>query len=76
MHVSMFASAHQGRGSLAVLGIYICVAAQEQLHHGNTAVAHCKHKCRLACLENKSKKHSELEANSEGVCVGGGLGEI
>lgn len=49
--VSVFTRAHQGRGALAVLGIYIRAAAQEQLHHGNTAVAHRKHERRLARLE-------------------------
>lgn len=49
--VPMFAGAHQGRGALAVLGIYIRAAAQEQLHHGNAAVAHREHECRLARLE-------------------------
>lgn len=51
--VSMFAGAHQGRGPLAILGIYIRTAAQEQLHHGNAAMAHRKHECRLACLERE-----------------------
>lgn len=49
--VSVFAGAHEGRGALAVLCIYIGAAAQEQLHHGNTSVAHRKHERRLARLE-------------------------
>lgn len=49
--VSVFAGTHQRRGALAVLGIYIRAAAQEQLHHGNAAVAHREHECRLARLE-------------------------
>lgn len=49
--VSVFAGAHEGSGALAVLRIYIGAAAQEQLHHGNTSVAHRKHERRLARLE-------------------------
>lgn len=49
--VSVFTGAHEGRGALAVLRIYIGAAAQEQLHHGNTSVAHRKHERRLARLE-------------------------
>ncbi len=51
--VSVFAGAHQGRGALAVLGIHIRAAAQEQLHHGNAAVAHSEHECCLARLEKE-----------------------
>lgn len=53
VYVSVFAGTHQGRGALAVLGIYIRTAAQEQLYHGNAAVAHRKHECRLARLEKE-----------------------
>lgn len=62
VRVSMFAGAHQGCGALAVLGIYIRATAQEQLHHGNTAVAHCKHERRLACLGNESENYRELDS--------------
>jgi len=52
--VSVLAGAHQGRGALAVLGVHVRAAAQEQLHHGDAAVAHRQHERRLARLERKS----------------------
>lgn len=60
----MFAGAHQGRGALAVLGIYIRAAAQEQLHHGNASVAHRKHERRLAGLEKDEYRELELESET------------
>lgn len=63
MCVSVLAGTHQRRGSLAVLGIYIRATAEEQLHHGNTAMPHCKHKCRLACLERAQSQDGDLNKN-------------
>lgn len=57
----MLGGTHQGRRSLTVLCIYICAAAQKQLHHGNATVAHCKHERSLASLENEKKREVRLE---------------
>lgn len=62
--VSVLAGTHQGCRSLAVLGIYIRSTAQEQLHHGNAAVAHCKHEGCLACLEKQ--RETDYNKNSSG----------
>lgn len=71
MCVSVLAGTHQGRGALSVLSIYICAAAQEELHHGNAAMAHREHERRLACLGRESEKEREFEFNSERVGVRG-----
>lgn len=51
--VPVLAGAHQGRGALVVLQVHIGGAAKEQLHHGNTAVAHCEHERCLARLQKR-----------------------
>lgn len=53
--VSVFAGTHQGRGALSVLCVYIRTAAQEQLYHGNAAMAYREHERRLARLEKEEE---------------------
>lgn len=64
--VSVLAGAHQGRGALTVLGVYICATAQQQLHHGNAPVAHREHERRLAGLEEKSEKTERITRGGAG----------
>lgn len=65
--VPVLAGAHQRRGALVVLQVHIRGAAKEQLHHGNTAVAHCEHERCLARLRRASEKWRELEWNDSGA---------
>lgn len=51
--VPVLAGAHQGCGALIVLEVHISGAAKEQLHHGNTAMAHCEHERCLARLHRR-----------------------
>lgn len=59
VRVTVFAGAHQGRGTLSVLRVYVGAAAQEQLHHGNAPVAHGEHERRLARLEKERERVRE-----------------
>lgn len=51
--VPVLAGAHEGCGALVVLEVHVSAAAKEQLHHGNTAVAHCEHERCLARLRKR-----------------------
>lgn len=54
----VLAGTHQGGGALVVLEVHVSAAAKEQLHHGNTAVAHCQHE---RCLARLRKGEWEVE---------------
>lgn len=66
MSVPVLAGAHQGRGALVVLQVHIGGAAEEQIHHGNTAVAHCEHERCLARLQKSEREVEGIRMKLEG----------